>query len=496
LILAGVYCLIVFELVHKAIAAMFGAFVALAILSKIQVRPTFPEVVTWIDFETCGLLFGMMIMVGIFSQTGFFEWGAVKAYKFSKGRVWYLVALLCTFTAVVSSFLDNVTTILLVTPITIKLCGVLRVPPEYVVMTTFIFSNIGGTATAIGDPPNVLIANDHRIQQISPITFIEFTMHMLPGVLLSSIPIFFLIRYFIQSKLHREPLLLRRKEVQLWRRTLKTLKKGDSEEEDAVRLKLEDHIKKLEKELAAAAKQHRKDSEIEVIDITELENKYQIKDKYQCISSLIVLSAVVILFFIHNLVHMNLSLAWIAIIGAITHLIVSGVRDFDEVIAKVDFGTLVFFAGLFILMHALEELELISFIGEELSSVVERVPEGKARLAAAVMLLLWVSGFMSSIMDNIPYTAALIPVIVRLGDGHLGLPLSPLVYALSFGSCFGGNGTLIGASANVVAASIAESHGYPIGFNQYLKLGIPVTILSLFIVSIYLLLSHVVIPWY
>lgn len=173
LILVAVYVLIVFELVHRTIAAMFGAFIALAVrfdcfffrithtihlqtLSNIHARPSFQEVITWIDWNTCGLLFGMMIMVGIFSTTGFFEYCAIQSYRLSGGNLWRLVVMLCVFTAVVSAFLDNVTTILLLTPVTIRLCTVLDIDPINILLALIMFSNVGGTMTAIGDPPNIV----------------------------------------------------------------------------------------------------------------------------------------------------------------------------------------------------------------------------------------------------------------------------------------------------------------------------------------------------
>ncbi len=261
LVLVLVYILIIFEVVHRTIAAMFGAFSVLAVLSNLRARPSFEEVLTWIDWETCGLLFGMMLMVlssqlhfipmraaslclsffpfpsvyfrrkplyplsvflslmlfmlftfhivqvGIFSTTGFFQFSAVRIYKFSRGNLWRLVAMLCVFTAIVSAFLDNVTTILLITPVTIQLCQVLGahmvhsqkpdkahslfnpsadVDPVPIIVSLVLLSNVGGTATAIGDPPNILIVADGRIatHESGSITFGSMTVHLFPGLLL------------------------------------------------------------------------------------------------------------------------------------------------------------------------------------------------------------------------------------------------------------------------------------------------------------------------
>merc|ERR1711974_144803 len=170
------------------------------------------------------------------------------------------------------------------------------------------------------------------------------------------------------------------------------------------------------------------------------------------------------------------------------HLLVAGVREIEEVLEKVEWGTLLFFAALFVLMRSLEEMGLITWIGDNTAKIIAGVPPGTPRLAAAVTLILWISAIVSAFVDNIPFATAMVPVIVILSaDPELGLPPHPLVWALSFGNCFGGNGTLIGASANVVAAGMAEQEGYHISFNTFFKMGFPVMLVSTSIASVYLL---------
>jgi Na+/H+ antiporter NhaD/arsenite permease-like protein len=487
LVLLAVYILIIFELVHRTIAAMLGAFVGLAILSKIHQRPSLAEVISWVDFETCGLLFGMMVMVGIFSQTGFFEWSAVKAYKMSKGNLWRLVSLLSIFTAVVSAFLDNVTTILLLVPVTMRLCKVLDINPTQILLTLVMYSNLGGTATPVGDPPNIIIVNDSKIAASGFVNFGNFTAHMMPGVILSSMTCYFLLKRLVVPSLRRQPNLNQKQEIEIWKKTLSKMR-AETEEEQAVKKRMSDYVAVLEKQIREAP------PVAADIDISELEEKYKIHDIPLFINSCVILSVVILLFFLHTAIHVELTLAWIAIIGAIAHLLSSGIHDIEEVLEKVEFGTLMFFAALFVLMETLEQLGLIEWIGEETAAIIESVPEGNSRLVAAVCLLIWVSAIVSAFIDNIPFTAAMVPVVYRL---HLSkLPLTPLLWALAFGTCFGGNGTLIGASANVVTAGLAESQGYPIRFATFLKTGLPVMLLSVFTANIYLLIFHVAVPWH
>lgn len=433
-------------------------------------------------------------MVGIFSQTGVFEWFAVKAYKWARGQVWKLVVILMIFTAVVSAFLDNVTTILLLTPVTIRLANVMETPPQQILIALVMFSNIGGTATPVGDPPNIIILNDKSVQKFAPeINFGTFTMHMVPGVFMAALTSYFVIRWLSQSVVKQtDPYMSEKREIEVWKHTLKEMR-ATTQEEQRVKGQLQEYVDSLEEEL----REKLSSPDARVINIKDLEEKYPIRNKPLLVNSTLVLTFVILLFFLHNAIHLELSLAWIAIIGAIAHLVVSGIRDIEEVLEKVEFGTLMFFAGLFVLMEALEELGLIDFIGTVTVDIIKSVPSGgDGRLAAAVVIILWVSALVSAFIDNIPYTAAMVPVVVRLGtDPALNLPLSPLIYALAFGTCLGGNGTLIGASANVVAAGISESQGFPISFNNFFRTGFPTMIVSVSTVTVYLLVFHVLIPW-
>ena len=452
LILVFVYILIVFELVHRTVAALLGSFVALAFLSVLRYRPSLELVITWIDFETICLLFGMMVMVGIFSTTGFFEWSAIKAFTLAQGDLWKLTTYLCLFTAVVSAFLDNVTTVLLLTPVTIRLCKVLDVPAIPMLLSIVVYSNLGGTATAIGDPPNIIIVNDRRILEFpDEVNFGAFMLHVAPGVIITMIAVYWLLRFLVKHQIVRQPHQGLQQEISIWEKTAKRINPNISEEDRNVHKMLQVHIASLKSQLAETD-----DSEINPVDISELESKYCIHDYNLFIISCSVLAVVILFFFLHTALEgsIDLSLAWIALIGAMMHLLVGNIHDVDEILEKVELGTLLFFAGLFVLMHALEELGLIEFIAKIVEEVIDQVDGDVAQLAVAVTLIIWVSAIISAFIDNIPFTTTMVPVVVELHVGSLGLPLGPLVWALAMGACFGGNGTLIGASANVVCVCI------------------------------------------
>jgi hypothetical protein len=296
ILLVLVYLLIIFELVHRTVAALLGSFWGLTFLSVVQERPGFLEVITWIDYDTIGLLFGMMVLVGIFSATGFFEWSAVKAYKLSRGNIWHLVVMLCLFTAATSSFLDNVTTILLVTPVTLRLCRVIDLNPLPVVLAEVIFSNIGGTATGIGDPPNILIISNPKMRASGLIDFATFTIHVAPGAVLALIATLFFVKWAFGKQLsERAPVNPIQKEIDIWFRTIGRLTDGQgTDEERVVREKLGDYVKHLQKQLGDDEEEEEGDNGGQ-LDVAALEAKYKITDFPLFIKTCAVLGVVIIL---------------------------------------------------------------------------------------------------------------------------------------------------------------------------------------------------------
>ena len=448
-ILIGVYALIITEAVHRTLSAALGGLLAVIALNYYTVEPTLTlrAVTTMIDWETIGLLLGMMVMVGVISHTGVFEWFAVEAYKKSKGSIWSLVVILCTVTAILSAFLDNVTTILLLTPVTIQLAKVLDLKPIPLLISEVIFSNIGGAATMIGDPPNIMIGSGLSESAIRSkdggiyadlasegVTFNDFILEMAPGIFMTIIPTFMFIRWMYADEFSGK----------------------------------------------------------RIRDVAELESKYGIKDAKMLTTSGIILGLVILGFFLHPVTHMPVS--WIALGGSVLMLLATNRHELEQPLEEVEWTTLLFFAGLFVLVHSLQYMGVISFIGEYVQRAIEAFPQGQdgiVRLTAAILILLWVSAIASAFIDNIPYTATMIPIVLQISQGA-NVELGPLIWALAFGACLGGNGTLIGASANVVMAGMSEEAGYPVTFNEFFRAGFPVMILTTFIVSFYMVLVYAV----
>uniref|UniRef100_A0A669CTJ1 OCA2 melanosomal transmembrane protein n=1 Tax=Oreochromis niloticus TaxID=8128 RepID=A0A669CTJ1_ORENI len=502
IILAGVYVLIIFEIVHRTLAAMLGSLAALAALSIIGNRPSLVTVVEWIDYETLALLFGMMVLVAIFSETGFFDYCAVKAYQLARGRVWPMIIILCLIAAILSAFLDNVTTMMLFTPVTIRLCEVLNLDPRHVLIAEVIFTNIGGAATAVGDPPNVIIVSNQDLRR-EGIDFASFTGYMFLGiclVLFTSFP--FLRMLYWNKKLYNKEsieIVELKHEILVWRQTAQRINPA-SREETAVKcllmqkvLNLESLLRKMMKTFQRQISQEDKNWEQ---NIQELQKKHRITDKVLLVKCVSVLGVVIFMFFLNSFVpSIHLDLGWIAILGALWLLVLADIQDFEIILHRVEWATLLFFAGLFVLMEALAQLQLIDYIGEQTALLIKAVPEDQ-RLAIAIILVMWVSALASSLIDNIPFTATMIPVLINLSqDADVNLPVKPLIFALAMGACLGGNGTLIGASANVVCAGIAEQHGYGFSFMEFFKLGFPMMIMTCMIGMCYLLATHIGLGW-
>jgi len=439
-ILLFVYALIITEVVHRTLAAAVGGLAAIVALNHYKTGGalTLAETTTLIEWETIGLLLGMMVMVGVISHTGIFEWFAVQAYKKSKGNVWTLVVILCSVTAVLSAFLDNVTTMLLLTPVTIQLARVLDLNPIPLLIAEVLFSNIGGAATMIGDPPNIIIGSMMSASAIESagydnlasdgVSFNDFIIELAPGIMLTIVPTFMMLKWMYADEFSGE----------------------------------------------------------RIRDVEELEAKYGVKDVKMLKASGTVLTLVILGFFLNPVLHIPVS--WVALVGAVVMLLVTDRHELEEPLEKVEWTTLIFFAGLFVLIHSLQHLGVISWIGDQVESAIIYFDE-EYRFVAALVIVLWVSAIASAFIDNIPYTITMIPVVLQISDS-LGIDLGPLIWALAFGACLGGNGTLIGASANVVTAGMSEEAGYPISFNEFFKAGFPVMLMTVTIITGYVVMVY------
>ncbi|GMH88688.1 hypothetical protein TL16_g11228, partial [Triparma laevis f. inornata] len=427
ILLFFVYLCIVTDVVHRTLVAMVGAFCSLLLLATMDYHATMQTALIWMDEGTLALLFGMMIIVNLISTTGLFEWVAIRALERSGGHMSKLMVLLCIATAVLSAFLDNVTTMLLLAPVTIELCKVIEMNPIPFLISEVMFSNIGGTATMIGDPPNIIIGN----MLSEYVGFVDFIVNLAPCIIVAAFPSLFFLKWYYKDEFD---------------------------------------VSKKE------------------FDIEALKKQYPITDTVLLAKSSIILGAVLLMFFLHPVHHVDTS--WVACTGAIALMVIATPHELHHVFESVEWDTLLFFAALFVMIEAMATMGLIRSIGEGLSSIIAAAPEDD-RLIVAIVVILWVSSIVSGFLDNIPYTATMVPVVRLLSENKdLNLPLKPLVWALSLGACLGGNMTLVGASANLVTAGTAEHEGHPITFKGFMAVGTPITFISVSVATVYCIIVY------
>ncbi len=405
------YALIVTERVHRTVSALLGA-VAMLVAGVLGQDQAFQAV----DWNVIFLLAGMMAIANILRETGLFQWIAVQAVRMGRGRPFRILVILCLITAASSALLDNVTIVVLVAPVTLFVAASLRVSPTPFLIAEILAANIGGTATLIGDPPNILIGS------AADIDFLTFAGHMAPISILI-LGAFLVLAWFL-----------------------------------------------FRSDLRAAGE---RPIDIEALDVSEL-----ISDRTLLAKALIVLLAVIVGFMVHGAVH--LEPATIALAGA-TVLLLWSRSSPHEVLREIEWTTLFFFVGLFITVEAVVHVGII----DAAARAALRATGGSLPLTAT--LLLWLSAAISGIIDNIPYTAAMIPLVQDLGQT---MDAMPLWWSLALGACLGGNATLVGASANVVVASLAERSGHPIDFGRFLRYGLITTLMSLLLATAYVWLRY------
>ena len=404
--------LIMSEKVHRAAAALAGA-VVLVITGVMSGE----KALSYIDFNTIGVLVGMMTLVAVIRQSGLFEYVAIKAAKLVHGDPWKIMIAFILITTILSGILDNVTTVLLVGPMTIAIAKMLEINPVPFLMTQILASNIGGTATLIGDPPNIMIGS---AANLSFVDFIDNT-----GFAVALVLVFMIIMMRFEYK---------------------------------------------------------KEIEVEGLDTSKIMNldpNKSITDKPLLIKGVVVICLVILGFIFHDKLGIESSV--IALAAAAIMLIIGG-TSVENAIQDVEWTTIAFFMSLFVVVGGLTETGVI----KQMAAVVIEKTAGHPVMM--MLILLWASAILSSFLDNIPFVATLIPLVLALKAD--GMDVEPLWWAISLGACLGGNGTMIGASANVVLSDISTKHGYPIAFKSYLRVGMPFMLGSVAISMVFLLVKY------
>ncbi len=429
------YAVIVSEKVHKTKVAMFGA--ALVLICKILLQhEAFHDIELGVDWNVIFLLISMMIIINVMTKTGVFQYVAIKSAKMAKGEPFKIMAIFAVITAIGSAFLDNVTTVLLLAPVTLLIAEQLEVDPVPYLITEALASNIGGTATLIGDPPNIMIASK------AGLNFMDFIIHLTPAIIVIFLIWLAIWKFIFGKRLHV------------------------TEENKAKIMAM---------------------NENELITNPLLLKK-----------SLVVLSLTILGFILHGIFHYEP--ATVALMGAATLLLISGEHP-HEILAEVEWPTIFFFIGLFIIIGGTVKVGLIELMSVKMIDITNPQPDNMLTLS---MVMVWFSAIASAIVDNIPFVATMNPLLIEMVHKVYNLTdpatmehiqhgaMMPVWWSLALGACLGGNGSPIGASANVIVVGMSEKAGYPITFVRFLKYGVPVTILTVALAMLYIYLRYYV----
>ncbi len=408
--------LIFTEKLHRTIVGVAGA-VLMVLLGRILGFYSESDAIAAIDFNTLGLLLGMMILVALLEPTGFFQYLAVWAGRMSKGKPVRLLILLGTVTTLVSMFLDNVTTVVLIAPITILISEILGISPAPLLMAEAILSDTGGVATLVGDPPNMLIGS------AAGLSFLDFILYAMPVVLVSWLVALLLLRFLFRSELAVRP-----------------------------------------KKIKA---------------VMQLNPSEALTDRKTAIRVLIVLGAAILFFFVEHL--LEISPAFVALSAAALALV--WVKpDVKKMLERVEWSVLLFFAALFVMIGGLQASGALTSVIRLIESIDQLPP------VLFGVLIIWLVAGLSAVVDNVPITIAMIPVIQGLGAA--GVEITPLWWALAFGAGFGGNGTIIGSTANIVVATLSEKTHVPITSKLWNKRGLPVMLATCAAASLLYILAY------
>jgi Na+/H+ antiporter NhaD/arsenite permease-like protein len=415
-VFAVTYLMIITEWINKMTIALLGAFVL--IFAGIMTQDV---AMSYIDWNVIFLLIGMMIIMGVIKETGVFQYIAIKTAKIARGNPIRIMLLMFLVTALISAFLDNVTTVMIIVPVNILIARELGISPVPLVISQAVASNIGGTATLIGDPPNILIGS------ATGLTFLDFTIHLSPVIIVITAISMLMIYLLFRNKLV---------------------------------VSNENKARLME------------------FDISQL-----ITNRALLKRSGIVMALLIIGFFVQEFIHVGS--ASVAMMAALALLIMSNRKEVEHILAKdVDWVSLFFFIGLFMIVGGLKETGVLDIVAKQILVITHN------DLQVTSLSMIWFSGILSAVIDNVPFVATMIPLIENMSHSFGNAAMNPLWWSLSLGSCLGGNATLIGASANIISAGISKKSGNPISFWTFMHYSFWITFMSLVVSTLYVYLRY------
>ncbi|KAH8262055.1 hypothetical protein KR038_011587, partial [Drosophila bunnanda] len=466
------YALIISEYIDRRFASMFVCIGALTLLTLSGEKPTFDTVVGWIDFETLMVLLSSMIMVALMWQTGFFDYITLVAYRTSMGHGWLLIYLLCMIAAFLAAILDNATVVLLLTPATIKLCEAAYLNTKVVLIILAIYAHMGGSMTPMGAPPNILIFN--HLARDNTVNFTFFTAHMLPASVICMLTVFGLIFLSVGGRIYKVD------EIQKARRI--ALKKPTDE--------ILNHMEELKK------RRHWLKPVPDYYDILATVQANQVRVNLVMLSNFGVAFLFMLGGFILRSVPLtipNASFGWISMQAAFLLLILANQPNISPLLARIEWGFLLYVTSLFIITEIIVELGFISWLGQ-LTTKAVLSGDHKQQTISSMLIILWLSALCSAFLDNTAVAGVFFKVCVEVEQsGDIVVPIMSLTWALLLGVNYGGIGTMLGAISNEFVVVVAGENGYKISFMDFFYMGFPIMIFTLIVCSLYLLAAQVAI---
>ncbi|XP_017111301.1 P protein [Drosophila elegans] len=480
LLIVGLYMLIIFDVIDHTFAALIIATTGIATLTILDHRPNVHSIISFVNFEPLMLLFGLMTIVDIMATTGVFDYLVVGTYRLARGRPWPLIFLLSMLTALLSALLNSDIMALALTPMTIRLCEEMSLRTTYVLVVVAIFADMGGALTPMGNPPNAIVTTNPAVMA-EGVDFVTFVAHMLPGVLAAM-----LVVCAIVYVTHRTSIF----EVDQHQRDLVEKRTGPKKQPSQATL---ERIAKLRE--VVPSRYWLKPAENYAETLAALEASSRIRNKPLLIKGCLALTFALICMVLHSIPHVaaGATLGWVTLLAAFLLIILDDKNDLNATLGIIQWNILLFIAALFVLSEAVDQLGFFQWLGDH-TAVLLRSLKPEYQTAVTIVGLLWTTALLTILIDNAAVTIFMLKFSFQMASND-DVPLPPMIWALTFGACFGGNGSLFGAVSNEIIVQIALQHGYRISFCHFFIIGFPLMLATMVIGSAYLLIAHTALSW-
>ncbi|XP_054737619.1 P protein-like [Anastrepha obliqua] len=500
LLVIGFHILLMMDIVHRALAVIVFCTLSISMLAMLNLRPSLRTIINWINFEVLLLLFGFTLIIAILAETGIIDYLTLRTYEFCNGHIWPILNCLCLITFIGASLIDSVFMILLIAPITMRISEVMELNPVPLLTCLIISSNVGATLAPDGETPTNYIRGQEvlRREGIDALLFIE---HILPGILIAGTSAYLYMRIIyhdsnsMRFKDGAEIERLRRV-ISVWSRTAKSIS-AYSQDEKAMRDTVLSKVRRLRKRLKRIGKMPTPASNYDET-LNALKSQYQITDTVLLVKCCIVFGFVLLLVLLHIIPDVHyLSTAWTALLACILLLILAGTEDFDGILGRIEWSTMLFLACAFVFSKTTVQLGLYEVICNVTENLI-KYSGSSMNLFVGILIVVWFSALCSTILTDSSVSSMMLHTVINAIEeiDENRPPVQPLVWAVILGTGLGGITTIIGSYENVICAGLAEKHGYHFPFLYYCKVGFPIMLVCVSSITVYLMVAHVLFHWH